>query len=156
GVPRGDEITHDVVGVVDAARLRRFDRALRETPIRLCECLARSIGVGLRGAYFVGTAPGQIRRGDRSLELGDGSFVALELGADVVERGTADKTRLVESLLALEVGLGQLARCFCLPELFLDRLHFGRTLSRLEVLESRLGAAQLLLGLLADRDLVLL
>ncbi len=151
---RGDVIADDVIGVVDAAFLRRHDCALGQMPIALCQRLARRLGVRLRGANLVGTS-GQVGRLHRRPELGHGRVVALQLRARVVEGRVAYEARSKQRFLALEIGGRKLPRGLRLTQLFGDGFDFRRSLPRLQVFEPRLRTTQLLLCLPSRGDLVL-
>ena len=101
-----------------------------------------------------GRAPGSLRGRHRCFEFFDTRVVTLDLRARIVERGAADKTAREQLLLAFHVRGGQFAHGARLLQLFVDGLDLRRSLTALEVVETRFRGAQLILGLAPCRGLV--
>src|SRR5207253_5463801 len=100
------------------------------------------------------TSSRELRSRHRRLELLHEGVVALHSRAHVIERGAADKTRLEQRFLTLEVGRGELAGHHRLAQLFFDALDLRCALAGFQVLETRERALELSLRLLARGELV--
>ena len=75
--------------------------------------------------------------------------------ACIIEGRFADKTRLGERLLPLQIGRRQIASRLSLAQLLSHSLDFDGSLAGLQVGESRLGGLQLLFRLTARCQLIL-
>ena len=140
---------------MDEPRGRRRNGALRETPVRLRERIARGARVGLGGADLV-AARRQLRRGHRCLQCptcasSRFSCVRASSSAAVLTKPLACSC-CCRRRFAAESSRAAIACRSCSATVSTSH----RSLAGPEVREPGLGRLQLLLGLPARRDFVLL